>query len=56
MKSYEAYDYVLPTYAIVPIINGDYSGISDDDGEKIDSFIESRYLVNMALVIGLYQT
>jgi len=32
-------DYLLPTWTLCPLINDDYTGISDQDAEQLNSFI-----------------
>jgi len=33
------YDYVLGSHLASAIVNGDYSGLSDDEAEQLDQFI-----------------
>ena len=38
MTNYETYEYVLPTYALSALINGDVSGLEDNEVETIEQF------------------
>ena len=37
-RNYEIYQYVLPTYALSALINGDISGLEDSEIETIEAF------------------
>ncbi len=39
--NFERLDYVLPEWAIYPIINGDYSALNDEEEEKLNTFLFS---------------
>lgn len=41
MRIKEYYDFRIPTWAICPIVNGDVSGISEEDEKKLDNFLSS---------------
>lgn len=36
----EILEFIIPEYAVSSLINGDDSGINDEDIEKIDKFVE----------------
>ena len=38
--SFKEYIYTVPSPYLSALINGDYSGLNDDDEREIDSFIE----------------
>ena len=41
MKIKETYDCIIPQWAVCPIINDDYSGITDKDTRALDDYIKS---------------
>lgn len=41
MKRYETYEYVLPTYALPALVNGDTSGLEDCEIQAIEDFEQS---------------
>lgn len=48
MERQETRNYVLPTWTFPAIVNGDYSGISDDEAEQINNFVENEGIISLS--------
>jgi len=46
MKIAETYTYNFPTYALSALINGDYSGLEDNDRENLEAFLERESYID----------
>lgn len=39
--TFEQFEYKIPQWAVCALINGDYSGLSDEDEENLNAFTDS---------------
>jgi hypothetical protein len=46
MEIKDTYTYQFPAYALCALINGDYSGLSDDDEKNLNDFLERENYVD----------
>ena len=46
MNIAETYEYTFPAYALSALINGDYSGLDDDDEENLRAFLKRESYVD----------
>ena len=42
MSKTEVYEYVIPEWAVAPLIYNDYSGLNQDECDKLDRFIDDE--------------
>lgn len=40
MKTFEAIDFILPDWSACALINGDFSGLNEQDKQELNTFIE----------------
>lgn len=48
MKGTEICNYILPSWALPAIVNGDESGLEEGEGEKIANFIEAEGILSVS--------
>jgi hypothetical protein len=52
-KEYEDYEFVIPQWAIVYLINSDNSGLSDQETDQVDRWVERINLDYNNPIIGM---